>query len=226
MGRPKVIILVTAEGEGYQDLVRAVRETWGSVKLEGFEILYYYGFREDPGPALGECIQQNDILYCGNDWRDIQTRNEIAFTHIYNNYDFEYLFRCCAGSYINQKKMAELLQDKPKTNFYCGGLVDTVVDIGRVVFASGSGFFLSKDLVKLLIDNPSGFRCQWCDDVSFGAFFTTKGIQVTGAPRQDFYDGVIKDLDENIFHYHFRHDIAIMHELHRRLVLEAKESEE
>jgi hypothetical protein len=224
MEHKKVIILVAAEGAGYQDLVQAIRETWGSSKREGFEILYYYGFCEDPGPAPGQCIQRNDMLFCGTDWRDILTRNEIAFTHIYNNYDFDYLFRCCAGSYISQKKMDEFLEDKPKTTFYCGGLVNTVVNIGEIIFASGSGLFLSKDLVKLLIDNPSGFRCQWCDDVSFGAFFTEKGIQVTNAPRQDFYDGVIKDLDPNIYHYHFRHNISIMREIHQKLILEEKET--
>jgi hypothetical protein len=222
MDHKNVVILVAADGVDYQDLVQAVRETWGSSKLDGFEILYYYGFHEDLGPAPGQCIQRNDVLSCGIDCRDVPTRNEIAFTYIYNNYDFDYLFRCCAGSYINQKKMAEFLQSKPKTSFYCGGCIGTVVDTGEIVFASGSGFFLSKDLVKLLIDNPSGFRCQWCDDVSFGAFFAEKGIRVIDAPRQDFYEGVIKDLDENIFHYHFRHNIAIMHELHRRLVLDAK----
>jgi hypothetical protein len=216
--KKKVIILVAADGNDYQDLVRSVRETWGSSKLEGFEILYYYGYREEPDPKPGECVQQNDILFCGADWRDPLTRNEIVLNYIYNNYDFEYLFKCCAGCYVVQKNMLKFLQDKPKTNFYCG----RIGKCGKIAYASGSGFFLSKDLVKLLIDNPYGFRCQWCDDLGFGTFFAKKGIQVSDAPRQDFINDVIKDLDMSIYHYHFRHSIAIMHELHRRFVLEAE----
>jgi hypothetical protein len=38
-----MIILVAADGNGYEDLVQAILETWGSTKLEGLEIIYYYG---------------------------------------------------------------------------------------------------------------------------------------------------------------------------------------
>jgi hypothetical protein len=213
-----VVILIAADGEGYQNLVQAIRETWGSAKIEGFEILYYYGYRENyPTPKPGECILCNDELICGVDRNDIH-RNEIAFNYIYNNYNFEYLFRCCAGSYIEQKKMAQFLQDKPKTKFYCGKIVTHTIP--GFSYASGAGFFLSRDLVKLLIDNPSGFTCYRWDDASFGIFFSERGIPITNAPRQDLYKGMTENLGDNQFHFHFRRNVSVMYKLHQKLSLE------
>jgi hypothetical protein len=216
MGRKNIIILVAADGESYQDLVQTVRETWGSSKQEGVEILYYYGYRTEPNPAPEQCIQCNDQLFCGVDPNDGHVRNRIAFNYLYKNYDFDYLFLCCAGSYLVPKKMIEFLQDKPKDNFYCG----QILKVEDIQYASGAGFFLSKDLVKMLINDPAGFTCHFYVDVGFGDFFSEKGIMLVDAPRQDFQSVPIQNLDTNQYHYHIRHNIPAMLELHRKLVLD------
>jgi hypothetical protein len=221
MEHKKVIILVAADGDGYQDLVQSIKETWGSTKLEGFEILYYYGYRKKINSTPGQCIQCADELICGVERHNIHARNEIAFKYIYNNYDFEYLFRCCAGSYIVQEKMAEFLQDKPKNNFYCGRIHQQWVTF----YAAGYGFFLSKDLVQLFVNTPSGFYCYpSSEDVVIGHFLGQKGITIIDAPRQQFENGIIPYLNRNVFHYHLGNNLSIkktlMHEVHRRVTLE------
>jgi hypothetical protein len=223
MEHRKVLILIGADGTGYQDLVRAIRETWGSSKLDGFEILYYYGYRENyPRPEPGHCIQVNDELICGVESNDVKNRNKIAFEYIYTHYDFEYMFRCCSGSYIVQERLEQFLQDKPKTRFYCGhysrkGISKEVM----VPFVIGFNILLSKDLVKLLVDNPSGYFADIDEDVAIGKFLVDKGILITKAPTQyRFLD--IQDLDKNQhqYQYHIRRNVPLMYELHRKLVLE------
>jgi hypothetical protein len=215
----KVIILVAADGN-YQDLVKAIRETWGSSKLDELEILFYYGYRENyPKPEPCQCLQVKDELICGVDSNDVINRNRIAFEYIYHHYDFEYLFRCCAGSYIVQNELYRFLQDKPKTNFYCGLYSKKIISEDEIIcFVIGFGIFFSKDLVKLLIDNPSGFSCYSDEDVAFGKFFNQKGIMITSAPTQyRFLD--IQDLDksQHQYQYHIRKNVPMMYALHQRL---------
>jgi hypothetical protein len=219
MNQKKVIILVAADGN-YQDLVQAIRNTWGSSKLNGFEILYYYGYRQNyPRPEPGQCIQVNDELICGVKSYDVNNRNKIAFQYIYNNYDFEYLFRCCAGSYLNLKKMNEFLQNSPKINFYCGPVTLKIISKDETVpFAIGFGIFFSKDVVKLLIDNPLSFSYHHDEDVAFGRFLVKKGILPTKTPTQYRFEN-IQDLDENQFQYHIRNNVPLMYEIHQRIGL-------
>jgi hypothetical protein len=196
----KTIILVSVVGESYQELVRAVRQTWGFSTMEALQILYYYGYRQDHELAPDQCIQFDDELICGVDSKDMHLRNKIAFNYIYNNYNFEYIFRCNVSNYIVQQKMADFLKDKPINKFYCGS-IDWYQGIS---YANGAGFFLSKDLVKLLVDNSySSIDRSLPEDVALGKFFREKDITVIDAPRQYFYKGSINYLDVNQYHYYF-----------------------
>jgi hypothetical protein len=220
MEHKKVLILIASDGTGYRDLVKAIRETWGSSKLDGFEILYYYGYRENyPRPEPGHCIQVNDELICGVGSNDVNSRNKIAFEYIYNNYNFDYLFRCCAGSYVVQNKLEQFLVDKPKTKYYAGPLnLITFSKDDIMPFAVGLGVIFSRDLVKLLNDNPSGFLCHAHEDVAFGKFFRENGITYNKVPTRCRFSN-INELEENQFQYHIRNNVSMMNEIHQKLGL-------
>lgn len=210
MEHKTVVILVIADGDEFKNLVKSIKNTWALDKTDEVEILFYYGRTQTYDPADGQSILVNDDLYCGVNRIDICTRNSIAFNYVYHHYDFDYLFRCCSGSYIVVDKLLAFLKDKPKSSFYCG------VNGGH--FASGSGFFLSRDLVKMLLDSPEGFwMFPSADDVGFGSFLCPKGIRITPAPRQDFDDGVIRNLNPAVYHYHIRNQPNLMYELYRLL---------
>jgi hypothetical protein len=216
----KVIILVAADGTDYKGLVNAIKETWGSSKIEGFEILYYYGYLENyPRPEPGSCIQVGDELICGVGNNDVRNRNKIAFKYIIDNFNFDYMFRCCSGSYIVQERLEQFLQDKPKTGFYCGhysrkGISKEVM----VPFVIGFNILLSKDLVELLVNNPSGYFTDIDEDVAIGKFLFDKGILITKASTQyRFLD--IQDFDKNQhqYQYHIRKNVPMMYELHQKI---------
>jgi glycosyltransferase involved in cell wall biosynthesis len=235
----KVMIMVlAADVGGFDRLVQSIKDTWGTTKHNNCDILYYYGYRENYSrPPSGSAIRINDDLICGVEESidNINVKTKIAFEYIYNNCDFDYVFRCCAGSYINQCNLIEFLIDKPKNKFYCGASIPGWKgSLKDLKFASGSGYFLSKDLVKFLIDHPSSFTYHKCDDVAIGMFLTRNGIQIAEGRRQDInIKGserivnrvVLPDtiqgttphlfLDARQYHYHFRHSVEAMHAIHK-----------
>jgi hypothetical protein len=166
MNKKKVIMVIAADG-GYQKVAQAARDTWASSKLDDFEIFFYYGYRENPGPAPGQCIRCNDELYCGVEPNDTHTRSEIAFNYIYDNYDFDYLFQGACTRYYVQQKMVEFLKDKPTDRFLTGG-----------------GIFLSKDLVKILVEDPFGLNRSLAHDLALVTYFIEKGIKIVNSPQQ------------------------------------------
>ena len=69
-------------------------------------------------------------------------------------------------------------------------------------FASGSGFFLSRDLVELVVEH----RDEWgdsLDDVALASVLARYGVEPVEAPRQDLV--TLADLGRlDLSHFHFR----------------------
>jgi hypothetical protein len=111
------------------------------------------------------------------------------------------------------------LEGRPTSRFYAGfiGHIDPL-DLSSPSFASGSGYFLTRDLVKMLTDNPEAFACHQADDVALGIFFASKGIGITPGRRQDdeTFGKDLRCLDKSQYHYHFRNNPQIMYEIHKR----------
>jgi hypothetical protein len=238
MDQKKVIILIAADGEGYQGVVQAIKETWASTKMKDFEILYCYGHRDGLGLTSGGCIRRDDKLFCGVDPVESNPRFKIAFKYIDDNYDFEYLFLSCCGRYLIRENILKFLLDKSTNKFYYG--------------AQGC-MFISKDLVKLVNDNPSGSYLDRTipSDAAFVKFFKENGILFKAAPTQQFFkendvlvaqsiengvwgpkrrslpncsidDSLLELLDRNQFQYHIGTGLlkhVMMREIHRRLIV-------
>jgi glycosyltransferase involved in cell wall biosynthesis len=230
-----LIAVLAADVAEYDKLAQAIKNTWGSIKYDDCSILYYYGYRNGyDRPAFGTVIKVGDDLICGIEENidNINKKTRMAFEYIYNTYDFDYIFRCCSGCYVNQGNLINFLADKPKDKFYCG----IATTLGGLKFASGAGYIISRDLVKLLIDNPSSFTCHVCDDVAIGKFLIQNGIELVNGQRQDIeIEGSLRisrrkvipakaqspillpPLDKSQYQYHFRHSVEAMHTVHKEL---------
>ncbi len=213
----KIIVLVlAADIAGYNKLIESIKSTWAKHLPPGYKVLYYYGYRDGyPRPQINRVQQIGDDLICGleENMPNINPKTCLAFKHVYENYQFDYIFRCCAGSYVHLTNIDRYFAAiKPsKNNFYCG----VVGAVGSVQFASGSGFFLSRDLVKVLIDTPTSFICHPNDDVAIGAYLTKLGIPIRPGERQDIFD--VNAINRDHYHFHFRHNVAMMHAIHKAL---------
>jgi hypothetical protein len=192
----KIIILVlSADFEPYISLINCIKETWASKVYPEIEIYYYYGGSE-------KFEIRNNEIFCPiqEKLENIGYKTIMTFDWLLKNKDFDYIFRTNASSYINQKKLIDFIKDKPKEKF-CSGIIGNYNGIN---FISGSGYFLSKDIVELVINNSNIWDHQVLDDVSLGKILNRFNIKLYSAKRLDI--GTIDDqsLDNYINHYHFR----------------------
>jgi len=141
----KVIVSILAmEARHYPRLEAVVRETWYNLYKDKYKIFFYYGNREK-----NEIVDEKIYTIYDEGLYGIGYRTLEMLEILYEKFDFDYIFRTTLSSYVDMEKLTEFLTDKPKNNFYCGGFVSH----DGIPFCSGSGYFLSRDLVKLILDN-------------------------------------------------------------------------
>jgi hypothetical protein len=180
-----LILIISSTREPYNRLEDAIRRTWGSNKNEDIKIFYTYGD--------GESIQiKNDKITCDcpESLGNIGKKTIISFELLYNKFDFDYIFRTNLSSFVHIENMIKYLKDMPSERFY-GGMCtlnfsgEHLQKFGEGTFASGSGYFLSKDIVKLLIDNKELWDHSIIDDVALAGLLKKLGILPTLCPRID-----------------------------------------
>lgn len=218
-------------GRGYDDLVQTVRDTWAKNPPQGVDIFYNYalipGFRDNP--AEGETKFVGDILITGIEETYANMNKKVlrSFAYFADNTDYDMVFRCCCGSYIRFDPLFRFLEDKPKTNFYCGFPTQYNDGSKTFPFASGSGFFLSRDLMFRIRDNLDVMTSDEValDDSTIGYHFHKWGIPVTPGRRRDIGDlpekrqqlldiQCISKSDLEHYHFHMRHYVEGMQHLH------------
>ena len=124
-----------------------------------------------------------------------------SFEYIYENYNFKYIYRTNLSSFLDLHKLYTFSQSH---SFQYGGIIGTHTNIK---FASGSGFFVSKDCVNYLINNKNIDYYTYLDDVELGRTLT-QVYQITFINRTDFTDFDTKQIkDSEIIEsstFHFR----------------------
>lgn len=218
---PKVIIVVLGAEGHYRPLIQSVRDTWGP--LPPYPTVYCYGWMEGKPRIPESSVARNgDVIMCGlsDTMQVIHHKTLLTFKHLLEHDEFDYLFRCCAGSYIHKPAMAKFIKDKPRDRLYCGAVG---YHAGRP-YASGSGYFLSKDLVKLAVDRINEvWPMARTDDVAMGYFMQTQGVPIArGARRVDIDHpsqlSKLETVDLNLeYHYHFRHQVSTMHAIYNKI---------
>jgi len=150
-----------------------------------------------------------------------------AFDASIKNFDFDYVYRTNVSSYIDLVKLNEFVKNKPREGYY-GGAVGIHQGIS---FASGCGYFLSRDVVKKVLENRKLWDHNLIDDVSLGKLLTKKlNVDVQEIGRMDlettnFIPLAIKNKSQVIFHYRCKAaspslSIQVMKSLHKILTNE------
>ena len=219
----KVAILVLAsENAGYGEMTRAIRATWGKSKPEGISIIYYQAPVDgNPQPPPGMVIEQGDRIFCGTDdgLHSVFPKTMMTYRHLRDHHSYDYIFRCCSGSYIVPDELLKFLEDKPREGFYCGIIGDTPGSTGNTQFASGAGYFLSWDLVKLVADllPPDGYgNPGYYDDVTVGRFLLGKGYVIDRRARRVNLVGAPFVPGE--YHFHFGKFPGEIYRIHEELL--------
>lgn len=189
----RILILVLSCLEPpFGEVMKVQQETWDSIDVEGVSSIYYHndnkGFK-----SINSHIREfgtNVVLdYDMLHWKFFLTLQEII------EEDWDYIFRTNSSSYVDKVRLLEFAKSLPKTQCYSG--------INGGGFASGSGFFISKDVARILLETIEQNRTPF-EDVYIGQILSQHGIDVTpGALRYDFYARDVGQINEKCY-YHFR----------------------
>lgn len=206
-----LILILSCSDPVYQKLASdGINKTWNSTHLINAPTLYYEG-------GHNELYHDDSTIYLTepDDYASITRKTLQAFRYAINNFDFDYIFRTNSSSYIHKTKLLDWLSDKPTNNFYSG----VIGEYGDTRYAAGSGYTISKNLVKLIVDNPTQLDINYIDDVALGKFLN---IPIFPAPRKDLYCVTNRDYEiGQYFHYRCKCsddrniDIQHMHNIHK-----------
>ena len=217
----KLLILVLSKEDNsvYSNFKKTQKETWDSVEVENINTFYYIGDKNE-NCIDGDTIYNNIPESLGNCGKKLLNSLELIY-----EYDFDFIFRTNSSSYIDKPLIYSFLSNKLNTvnikDYYAG----VNGSFGNIKFASGSGFFMSKKNVKLLLDNKNSFNHNLIDDVAVGELMQRNNITLHSTDRFDIVDDNINKINFNnlpndYFHYRFKtynrnNDIENMKLIHK-----------
>jgi hypothetical protein len=164
----KVLILVLSindNGGIYDKFKKTQIETWDSITVDGVKTFYYYGNSNE-----NKIIDNNIHVTIPEDYWNCGNRTIEALKIINQKFDYDFLYRTNSSSYVDKEMLIQHLNSASKNRYYAGHYGN---DNG-VVYSSGSGIMLSKDLVNLILEN--GLSNMYIDDVDIGYLMSSHGV--------------------------------------------------
>lgn len=202
----KVLILVlSCNEEPWISLLNKQKETWDSINIDNVKTLYYYA---NPN-VNGSTIHGNDLILKINETKDFKNRIaklKMAFESVLD-LEWDFIFRTNSSSYIDKKRLLNFAQNLPLEKCYCG--IPLVHD-NTIKFATGCGYFISRDYVEFLIKNIDEQANFYGDDVYISALLGQK--ITTGATLMEIWDFEENELQQGMstikftdtYPYHYR----------------------
>ena len=163
-----VLILGARSGE-YQEIIKNSLITWGTLKNDNIVVYNYYGNHDK-----NEIIN-NELLLATND-KNITYKTLLAFQYALQHFEFDYLIRPNASTYVRLDKLYEHLLSAPRQNYYAGNKQT----INFVTYVSGTHMIYSRDIVENILKNIDiSFEPQWTDDWVIGKYLEKNKIYIT-----------------------------------------------
>jgi len=163
----------------FKKLEKAIKATWGAIENPQVKIIFYGDNQRTLFKRRMPVYKGNDlVLPCKDGYLNCTEKTLQAFDFVSSNFDFDYIFRTNLGSFVNQDRILNFLMDKPGKQFYSGIVGVYKKGSAHINFASGSGFFLSSDLVRLLVQGRDIVDHRMIDDAAFGEFFAVNDISI------------------------------------------------
>lgn len=194
--------------------MRVIERTWASVEVPGVETLFYLGGSATTTRGRRLTLPEPDDL------ANVGKKTLACFEHVLEHRRFDVVFRTNCSSYVDLPNLRSYVDAHARPARYYAGVIG--LD-GATRFASGSGYFLSRDLVELVVCERAVWDHSRLDDVALGALLARGGVEPEPAPRLDYRQREnVRDVDTSQFHFRCRTasrwrlgDVAAMVALHR-----------
>lgn len=145
---PKILILILSSDGVYEEMSKLSENTWLNHidKYKNIQCKFYYG--------------KNKIFTSHDEIRSkILNKTIDVFKYVDNNYDYDYVLRLCACSYVDLNKLNNFAKTVGNTRIFSGPFnntssgADKRYNLKQEPFITGANLFLSNDVVKYLIEN-------------------------------------------------------------------------
>jgi hypothetical protein len=204
--------ILSANFEPFITLEQGIRETWLMNDHPEIQKIFYYG-NHDKIELIGDKL----FVDSPEGLMNVGHKTLKMFDFVSKNFSFDYLYRTNSSSYIDLNRLYEFIINKPRTQFYSA----VIGNYNGIKYGSGSGYFLSKDLVDLVLKNKMMWNHEFIDDVSLGKFLTDKDVQIFQAERFDVTPSNIHKIDIDYYHYRVKQeddrnkDVQMMKLIHK-----------
>jgi hypothetical protein len=226
-----IILVLDTFDPLYSPLRQALKDTWVKKALDqNITVIFYKGNPSLSAPAFND--EGTLLLPCSDDLAATSQKLCLALGYLLDNFEFAYVYRTNLSSFLFVDALLRQIETiKSPLDVYSGVVGECSIlrsalfrriakakaklqrpvappALGSVSFASGSGFLISKDLVRLFVhEYLASSICHLVDDVSLGFVLNKCGIFPTPFGRCDLYDDYalsatsLAPLDPSCFHY-------------------------
>lgn len=149
----------------------ACRETWLSHPQSGIECRFFLGRRE-PLPNEPDVVN----LWVDDGYYHLPAKGLAFYKWALENYDFDWLFKCDDDTYLALDRLESLCD----TRYDLIG--DPCVD-SRKAPSGGAGYFMSRRLVELFVQNADKIPAIGAEDLLFGEWAVRLGVPMLATPR-------------------------------------------
>jgi len=188
-----VVLVLSTHSPSFVPLIETIKGTWAAVRVEGVDVLFYYG-----GDRLA--IQGRDLyLPVADDLPNAGRRTLACFEHLLDTVDFDLIFRTNCSTYIDLPNLRRYVEEHAEpSRFYAGK--GAFVD--GIDFATGTGYFLSRDLVDLVVSRREDWDHSYLDDVALAKLLRSHGIERRPVPRVVYERARdVRKVDVSQFHF-------------------------
>jgi hypothetical protein len=214
MNNKILILILSTKDNRYDDFINNCRNTWvANARERGIRCIFYCG-----GANADKLKNDKLELSCDDSLEGTAYKLFRALEFIEkNNIEYTHIFRTNLSSFIFIEQFIKYCIGIPKT-FYGGviGKFNKIILLNRfhrisllsskflkfqiIPYASGSGFFISKDLVNSILNN-NDLKFNYIDDVMIGNALL--GCEITFITRFDIAN-TIKNIPFDQDCYHIR----------------------
>ncbi len=149
----------------------ACRETWLSHPQPGIECRFFLGRRE-PLPNEPDVVN----LWVDDGYYHLPAKGLAFYKWALENYDFDWLFKCDDDTYLALDRLASLCDSRYDL------IGDPCVD-SRKAPSGGAGYFMSRRLVELFVQNADKISAIGAEDLLFGEWAVRLGVPMLASPR-------------------------------------------
>jgi hypothetical protein len=175
----KILVLVLSSNEYPAWLNRIFqRKTWSRVNDKNIEIIFYKG-------GAKKVLYRKNILHLksGTKFSEIGHKTIDSFDWIEKNIEYDLVFRTSASSYVDIQNLVSYVKRNYQKNFYAGVKTTANYFENDIDFAAGSGYFLDRNLIKLILKNKNQWDHRLIDDVALGKLMSELNINLINFDR-------------------------------------------